>query len=180
MFKRWKSSSVALTVVLTATLMTVTSPTASAFSTSGPRIVWSHSLSTYCVKAVASFDHHEPGTLSMDVARAEAYAQGWSTLAGGCTLPRTGWARVRLVVEVWDGNSTWLHCNGTSWVYGPVGWDSSDLPGPTGPEAQLDYSGWDLCGRQKYYRTVAYGEYGGATGESWVGGSVASPYEYLP
>ena len=165
-----------VTAALTVILMTVIPQSASAYSFSPVTTVYTHPLATYCVKAKAGIDHVS-GPFSGNIAYADAYVVGYSVISG-CNVAHSGWARVRLDVQYWNGSS-WIVCRATGWTYGQVGWVGGEFPGPTGPSTLLDYGGSGSCG-QGYYRTIAFSEYGGSTGTNWVGGSVASPYEWVP
>lgn len=165
----------ALTAALTVVLMAVAPQTASAWTWSPVTTVYTHPLATYCVRGQAGIDHFSGG-FSGNIAYANVYVVGLSAFSG-CGLPHTGQARVRLDVQVWNG-AVWVFCRSSAWSYGAVGWAGGEFPGPYGPQALLDYGGASSCG-EGYYRTIAYAEYGGSSGTGWVGGSVASPYEYV-
>jgi hypothetical protein len=158
--------------------MTLTAQSASAWTWSPVTVVYSNV--SYCVKAQAGIDHFTPGTFSGNLAYANGYLLARAPLIGGgpCDRAMTGEGRVRLVVQRWNDWDAWIFCRGSGWSYGQFGWSGGDLGGPYGPQQTLDYGGSASCG-PGYYRTVATAErfLGGST---WVGGSVASGYEFVP
>jgi hypothetical protein len=160
--------------VAAALLLVMVAPSASALSASPITVVYSHVA--YCVKASAAIDHFTGG-FSGNIGYANAYLASRS-FTGSCNGATTGWGRARLDVQVWnDSIGTWVFCRGSDWRYGQFGWSGGELGGPYGPQQLLDYGG-AVCG-PNYYRTVATAEYN-VSGSTWVGGSISSPWEFVP
>lgn len=161
-------------------LVTMTPQSASARSFSPVTTVYAPIGGYYCVRAEAGIDHYVPGTFSGNYAYANAYLLWVRVDLSGrrsCELEMTGWGRTRLDVQKWNG-SAWTFCRGSDWAYGNFGWSGGEMGGPTGPSKSLNYGGSAACG-EGYYRTMATAEYE-VSPSTWVGGSVASPYEWVP
>ncbi|WBB80427.1 hypothetical protein O7606_03325 [Micromonospora sp. WMMD882] len=162
-------------------LVALAAQPAAAWTWSPVTTVYSSVSSSYCVRAQAGIDHFVPGSLSGNLAYANAYLLRVRVdlLTGfrSCELSATGWGRARLDVERWNG-STWTFCRGSGWAYGSFGWSGGEFPGPYGPSQILDYGGSSSCG-QGYYRTRAFAEYE-TSPSTWVGGNVVSGYEWVP
>jgi hypothetical protein len=169
----WSALGTMLAFVLVAT---TTTQSASAFTGSPVTVV--RQTPSYCVKASATVDHYSGG-FSGNIAYANGYLLArmlTPTGLTGCDYAMTGDGRARVDVQVWNG-SAWVFCRGSDWRYGTFGWSSGELGGPYGPQQLLDYGGSSSCG-QGYYRAVATAE--AFVNGSWVGGSVASGYEFVP
>ncbi|SCL28594.1 hypothetical protein GA0074692_2569 [Micromonospora pallida] len=170
-----------LSAVAAMLLVATTAQPASAWTWSSVTNVYYPIGSSYCVRAQAGIDHFVPGSFSGNLAYSNAYLlrvrvdiiTGWRS----CELAATGWGRARLDVQKWNGTA-WTFCRGSGWAYGSFGWSSGELGGPYGPSQILDYGGSASCG-QGYYRTIAFAEYE-VSPSTWVGGSVPSPYEWVP
>ncbi len=146
---------------------------------SGSSVTTVYSTVGYCVKASAAIDHYVPGVWSGNLAYGNAYLFGirFAGTSVICDAAKSGWGRVRVDVERWDGFG-WRWCRGSGWAYGSFGWSSGELGGPYGPKVLLDYGG-AVCGPGEY-RSRVTAEYD--TGSGWVGSArtVVSPWEFVP
>lgn len=140
---------------------------------------WARNVTVYngaglCVQGSAGIDHRRPGTLSGNLAYADAYA-----LTQGCgtgLAKEARYAAVRLDVHKWNG-SAWTVCRRTEWKYGATGQRGGEFPGPFGPSQVFDYGGSASCGAG-YYGTMAYPYIW--DGSAWRGRGVWSGHEHVP